>query len=195
MAKAQSSFKKKQRLQPARQLTLHNIEDHPHGLLVVIQAGNIAENLAAVFHESLADTDIDFFECLDTVCRKTGRQEHDPLHTLLCKLFNCWLAIGLQPFLRTKAGLEHHSQLFLIQPEMLSQKACCLGTMAIVGIALFQIFLWQTMEGRQNNLRLLIQNRQLSLDGNGKCLNVVRMIVVGLCTTPQRAGGAFSSIP
>jgi hypothetical protein len=74
--------------------------------VVIVEAGDVGELLAARLLEAFADLLVDLFQRLDAVGAEGGRDHGDPLLALLGQPRDLFDRVGLQPFLGAEPALE-----------------------------------------------------------------------------------------
>src|SRR5919112_1442319 len=150
-------------LQPAFELPLHDVADHPHAILAVVEAGQVGELLAAVVHEDLAILPIELLEGFEAVGREARRDDRHALDAALGQGLHGLVRVGLEPLRLAEARLEAHAEPVRRPAEGLLHQPPGLHAMAMVGIALQEIFLGHPVEGDEDHLRLEGQLRQIPL--------------------------------
>src|SRR5438067_197913 len=91
---------------PALKLAQHQLADHVHPGVAVVQAWNEAKLLAAVVLEYLGVFLRNFFQRFQAIGGKTGSNDRDTAHAVLCQLLHGLVGVGLQPSVVAEPRLE-----------------------------------------------------------------------------------------
>jgi hypothetical protein len=103
--------------------------------MLVVEAGDVVELLAARGQEGATRLDRDLFQRLQAIGAETRAHHVDPLDPLACQRDERGLGVGLQPFGLAEAALEGHDHLQLRRPQVFGQQARRFLAFAVVGVA------------------------------------------------------------
>ena len=107
-------------INPSGEILNRNLLDHPHPGLTVIQAGNVAEFLAAMLDEFLMQFDIQLIKRFQTIGNKPGGHHHHMFDAFFGQPDNALIRIGLQPWLGPEPRLERCMKTGLIPAKLLA---------------------------------------------------------------------------
>src|SRR5262245_7886960 len=99
------------RSDPAFKLAPDHAHEHGDAVIAVVEAGDVAELLAAVIEEDLLVLHGDFAERLDAIGGEAGRDDGDPLHSVARQRLYCLVGVRLEPLGASEARLEGELEL------------------------------------------------------------------------------------
>src|SRR5436190_1679509 len=91
---------------PALKLAQNKLADHVHPGLAVVQAWNEGKLLATIVLEYLGVFLRNFFQRFQAIGGKTGSDDRDTAHAVLCELLHGLVGVGLQPSVVAEPRLE-----------------------------------------------------------------------------------------
>src|SRR5436305_1607669 len=130
---------------PSLQLAQHDMRDHRHALLAVIEARDGGEVLAARMMEVLGVLARDLLQGFQAVRRKTRRDDRKVLYATRRQRLHGHVGVRLQPFGKTEARLEREHEMAFIKTETRAEKPRRLVALAVIRIALDEVFLRHAM--------------------------------------------------
>ena len=96
---------------PALKLAQHELADHIHATLAVIEARNEGKLFAAMVFEDLGVFLRDFFQRFQAIGRESRRDNGNAPHAIVREFLQGLVGIGLKPFVEPEARLEGQEQL------------------------------------------------------------------------------------
>jgi len=133
-------------------MTLDQPPQEAHVIGVIVQAGDVAEALAAVLLEILAVLPADLLDRLETVGGEGRAADVDRGEALRRQRLHRLVAIGAQPLLAAHARLEHDPDLLGADAERFGQQPRGLVAEAVVGVAVGQVALGYAVIGGDQEL-------------------------------------------
>src|SRR6185369_6841017 len=121
--------------------------------VLVVEARDVAELLAARGDERGARPLVDLLERLETVGREAGAEDVDPGHARLGERDQRRLGVRLQPLRPTEAALERDDDEIVAYLEPLGDEPAGFQAFAVVGIAERQRALRQAVEAEDELVR------------------------------------------
>src|SRR6202041_2233736 len=132
---------KSQRSDPALKFAQHQLTDHVHAGVAVVQAGDCRELLAAIVPEDLGVLLRDFFQGFQAIGGEPGRDDGDAAHAVLGELGDGLVGVGLQPLVEAETRLKCQDQLRRLKAHALSQTLGGCDALRLIGVALVDVFL------------------------------------------------------
>ena len=160
-------------------MLLCNTAQGRHPGRAVVQAGDVLKLLAACVQKGFACFLVDFFQRFQAVTGKAGADQIDTLGASLCHGNQGRLGIGLQPFSFAKARLEGEHILTCIQLQALSQQACRLVRLAVVGVAQVQCAFRHAMKAH-HQLFAAAMAAPMCFNALGQRFDIACVIVVAI---------------
>src|SRR5262249_29284340 len=131
---------------PALQLAFGEVADDRHPGLAVVEAGERGEVFPAVVAKDFRVLVRDLVEGLEAIGGEARHHHREILDTAAGEALHRLVGIGLEPLGRAEARLEREHEARLVEAEALTQEPRGLRALAMIGIALREIFLRHAME-------------------------------------------------